>query len=127
MGAVRVNEPYIRHMMGRVFNFLVQLIALPGINDTQCGFKMFTHEAAKEIFKRIRLYSDTGDEIVGAKVSGFDVEVLYIARKLKYKVREVPVTWIYKDDSKVHSLKDSYYNLLDVIKVRLFSIRGFYK
>lgn len=124
--AVRVNEPYMRHLMGRVFNFIVQLLVLPGINDTQCGFKLFTKEAARDIFQVTKLYTDKDIEITGAKVSGFDVEILFVARKLGYKIKEVPVTWIYKDNSKVHSIKDSYYNLVDVLKVRLNSIRGLY-
>ncbi len=126
-GAIRINEPYTRHFMGRVFNFIVQLVLLPGINDTQCGFKLFSQQVSRRIFERVKLYSDQGDEIVGGKVSGFDVEILFIARKLRYKIKEVPVTWTYKDSSKVHSLKDSYYNFMDVMRVRLNSIRGLYE
>jgi glycosyltransferase involved in cell wall biosynthesis len=125
-GSVRMNEPYARHFMGRVFNFIVQMFVLPGINDTQCGFKLFSHEASRRIFEKVRLYSDQDNEIVGGKVSGFDVELLFIARKLGYKIKEVPVTWVYKDSSKVHNLKDSYYNFMDVMRVRLNDIRGLY-
>jgi dolichyl-phosphate beta-glucosyltransferase len=125
-GSVRMNEPYMRHFMGRVFNFIVQLLVLRGINDTQCGFKLFRQMAAQQIFSQVRLYSDTSNEIVGAKVSGFDVEILFIAKKLGYKIKEVPVTWVYKDNSKVHNLKDSYYNFIDVIKVWSNGMRGLY-
>lgn len=125
-GAIRMNEPHLRHFMGRIFNFLVQLIVLPGINDTQCGFKLFTKKSALEIFNVTKLYSDKDGEISGAKVSGFDVEILFIARKLGYKIKEVPVTWVYKDSSKVHNLKDSYYNFMDVLRVRLNDLRGLY-
>lgn len=126
-GAIRMNEPYMRHLMGRVFNFIVQILVLPGINDTQCGFKIFRQLPAQQIFQRTRLYTDNDNEITGAKVSGFDVEILFIAKKLGYKIREIPVTWEYKDSSKVHNLKDSYYNLMDVIRVRLNDLRGFYQ
>ncbi len=126
-GAVRMNEPYMRHIMGRIFNFIVQILVLPGINDTQCGFKLFRQLPADMIFQQVRLYSDTDSEITGAKVSGFDVEILFIARKLGYKIKEVPVTWVYKDNSKVHSLKDSYYNFMDVLRVKMNGIKGLYK
>ena len=126
IGAKRIGEPYMRHLMGRIFNLLVQIMILPGINDTQCGFKMFETNAAKEIFKKSKLYSADDPEITGAKVSGFDVELLYIAQKLGYRIKEVPVIWTYGDDSKVHGLKDSYNNAMDVFKVRLNSFRGEY-
>ena len=126
-GAKRINEPYIRHFMGRIFNLIVQILILPGINDTQCGFKMFKSKAAREIFKKTKLYSPDDPDIKGARLSGFDVELLYVARKLGYKIKEVPVTWTYGDNSKVHSMRDSYYNTRDVIKVRLNSLKGVYK
>jgi len=126
-GAKRINEPIVRHLMGRVFNYLVQFVILPGINDTQCGFKLFKNSVAKEIFNHTKLYSLNDPEITGAKVSGFDVELLYVARKLGYKIKPVPVIWTYADNSKVHNLKDSYYNAMDVFRVRLNSIKGLYK
>lgn len=125
-GAKRVNEPVMRHIMGRVFNYLVQLVILPGINDTQCGFKLFKNKVAIDIFNYTKLYSLNDPEITGAKVSGFDVELLYVARKLGYKIKSVPVVWTYADNSKVHNLKDSYYNAMDVFRVRLNSMKGFY-
>lgn len=127
VGAKRVNEPYIRHLMGRVFNLLVQLLVLPGINDTQCGFKLFKTNIIKNIFDRTILYGRNDKEIKGAKVSAFDVELLYVGKLLGYKIKEVPVTWIYADNSKVHNLKDSYYNAKDVVRVRLNSLKGLYK
>lgn len=126
-GAKRINEPLIRHIMGRVFNALVQIVVLPGINDTQCGFKLFEGEAIKKVFTVTKLYSKDDEEIKGAKVSAFDVEILYVARKLGYKIKEVPITWIYGDSSKVHNLKDSYYNAKDVFKIRINSWLGKYK
>jgi len=125
-GSKRVDEPLLRHIMGRVFNYLVQLVILPGINDTQCGFKLFEKNAAKDIFSYTKLYSLDDPEITGAKVSGFDVELLYVARKLRYKIKQVPVIWTYRDNSKVHNLKDSYYNAMDVFRVRINSLKGLY-
>ncbi|PIR42859.1 glycosyl transferase [candidate division WWE3 bacterium CG_4_9_14_0_2_um_filter_35_11] len=127
VGAKRINEPLSRHIMGRVFNLLVQSLVLPGVNDTQCGFKLFSSDVIKTVFKHTILYGVDDEEIKGAKVSAFDVELLYVAKLLGYKIKEVPVTWTYKDKSKVHNLKDSYYNAKDVVRVRLNSLKGLYK
>ena len=127
IGSKRLNEPYMRHLMGRVFNLLVQILILPGINDTQCGFKLFKSEVIKNIFDRTVLYGRNDEEIKGAKVSAFDVELLYVGKILEYKIKEVPVSWTYFDKSKVHNLKDSYYNAKDVVRVRLNSLKGLYK
>ena len=126
IGAKRINEPQTRHFMGRVFNALVQIVLLPGINDTQCGFKLFRTNAIQKIFNKTKLYSLNDKEISGGRVSAFDVEILYIARKLGYKIKEVPVIWYYGGDSKVHNVKDSYYNAKDVFKVKFNSLRGLY-
>ena len=126
VGAERVNEPYIRHFMGRIFNLLVQLLVLPGINDTQCGFKLFRASVIKDIFDRTLLYGRSDKEIKGGKVSAFDVEMLYVGKLMNFKIKEVPIRWIYNDKSTVHNLKDSYYNAKDVFKVRLNSLKGLY-
>ena len=126
VGAKRINEPQLRHIMGRVFNYLVKATVLPGINDTQCGFKLFKTSLIQEIFNYTKLYKLDDKEITGGKVTAFDVEILYIARRLGYKTKEVPVTWYYADGSKVHSIKDSYYNALDVLKVRAFALLNYY-
>ncbi len=125
-GSKRVDEPFTRHVMGRVFNYLVQIVLLPGINDTQCGFKLFKRSAIENIFQKTLLYSPNSEEITGGKVSAFDVEILFVARLLNYRIKEVPVTWYYVGDSKVHNVKDSYYNAKDVIKVKLNYLKGLY-
>ena len=89
-GAVRYGEPVYRHIMGRVFNWLVRLLAVPGIQDTQCGFKMFTKEAAQTLFPLQRIDG-----------WGFDVEVLYIARRRGMRLTEAPINWYYQRDSRV--------------------------
>jgi dolichyl-phosphate beta-glucosyltransferase len=114
-GARRVGEPYVRHLMGRVFNLLVQVMAVRGIQDTQCGFKAFTRACARDVFSRQR--------IVGF---GFDVEVLFVARKLGYCIKEVPVTWEYAASSRVDPLKDTIRMFRDVIRVRVNALRGEY-
>jgi glycosyltransferase involved in cell wall biosynthesis len=115
-GARRVGEPYIRHLMGRVFNLLVQALAVRGIQDTQCGFKAFTRQCADDVFKR--------QQINGF---GFDVEVLYVARKLGYGIREVPVTWAYAASSRVDPLRDTIRMFRDVLAVRWNDLRGLYR
>jgi glycosyltransferase involved in cell wall biosynthesis len=115
-GARRVGEPYVRHLMGRVFNLLVQVLAVRGIQDTQCGFKAFTRACATDVFRR--------QQIAGF---GFDVEVLYLARKLGYGIREVPVTWEYAASSRVDPLRDTIRMFRDVLAVRLNDLKGLYR
>ena len=127
IGANRVNEPYYRHLMGRLFNYVVQLIALPGIKDSQCGFKLFRKKAAKDIFKRLAIYGRESKELKKGYMGAFDVEVLFLARKLGYKIKEVSVTWTYVKTSRLNPLSDSIKMVSDVLKVRINDLRGLYK
>jgi dolichyl-phosphate beta-glucosyltransferase len=125
--ARRFDEPWHRHLMGRVFNLVVQLLALPGIHDTQCGFKAFRRGAARELFGHMQLYGEAATSPVkGAMLTGFDVEILFLARKWGYRIAEVPVHWSYGAESKVHPIKDSWRNLRDVLLVRWNDLRGRY-
>lgn len=126
-GAQRIDEPFYRHLMGRVFNFWVKIVAVPGINDTQCGFKLFKKFAAKDVFDRLRIYGSEAPEIKKAYMGAFDVEVLYIAKKLKYKVKEVPVTWKYVKTTRLSPFSDSLKMAMDVFKIRINDLRGVYK
>ncbi len=126
-GAERVQEPFYRHLMGRVFNFLVQLFVLPGIKDSQCGFKLFKRDAAKNVFSRLHIYGETAPEQRKAYLGAFDVEVLFLARKLGYKIKEVPVKWVYVKTTRLNPVQDSIKMALDVIKIRLNSLKGVYK
>ena len=114
-GAVRYNEPEYRHFVGRVFNTLVRILALPGLHDSQCGFKCIRGDIAEEIFPVISIYG-----------WAFDVEFLFIARKLGYKIVEIPVHWYYQDQSKINVLNDSLKMLADLLKIRWNSLRGLY-
>ena len=125
LGATRVGEPSYRHVMGRVFNAIVRLVALPGINDTQCGFKAFRRPAAQAIFSRTVLHAG-GGPVRGPRVTGFDVEVLFIARRLGCTVVEVPVYWKHVAGSKVQPLPDSFRMFADVVRVRWNALRGRY-
>jgi glycosyltransferase involved in cell wall biosynthesis len=125
IAATRVGEPLYRHLMGRVFNALVRLLAVPGIDDTQCGFKAFRRDAAHDLFRRALLHS--GDrEVRGPHVTGFDVEILFLARHCGYRVDEVPVYWEHVAGSKVRPLHDSFRMLADVVRVRWNAARGRY-
>ncbi len=124
-GSRRVGEPIYRHFMGRGFNALVRLLAVPGIRDTQCGFKAFRREVAHDLFRRVRLYTDER-RVDGPRVTGFDVEVLFLARRFGYRVVETPVFWKHAPGSKVRPLHDSFTMLLDVVRVRYFALRGRY-
>lgn len=126
IGAKRVNEPYYRHLMGRLFNYIVQLVVLPGIKDSQCGFKLFTKQAAKDVFSKLEVYGKDAREIDKGYMGAFDVEVLYIARKLGYKIKEVAVTWTYVKTTRLNPITDSIKMVMDVMRVRINDMRGLY-
>ena len=107
-GAVRYNEPTYRHLVGRVFNTLIRVLALPDLNDTQCGFKCFRASVAEDLFKDMTI---TG--------WSFDVEILYLARQRGYRIVEVPIRWYYNPDSHISVAKDSMQMALDIINIRL--------
>lgn len=127
IGATREGEPWHRHLMGRVFNWIIRLVALLDINDTQCGFKALRREVARDLFSRVRIYGDDAPVVRGAAVTAYDVEVLFLARKCGYRIAEVPVRWRYGTETKVHPLRDSLRNLRDVFTVRLNDLRGRYR
>lgn len=115
-GAHRHNEPGYRHLMGRVFNLIVRLLAVHGIQDTQAGFKCFRHEAARHLFP---LQTISG--------WGFDVEILFIAQRHNMRIVEVPINWYYADRSQVKPIQDTYNMLREVLRVRLNAWQGRYK
>jgi dolichyl-phosphate beta-glucosyltransferase len=106
---IDVHQPGRREMMGRNYNRLVQLIVLPGLHDTQCGFKVFTAQAAVACFEPLR-----------TKGFGFDAEALLRARRHGWEIAEVPVRWSHRDDSRVSALRDSGMVLLDLIRLRFW-------
>lgn len=126
-GAHREGEPFHRHLMGRVFNGLVRLLVVGNFHDTQCGFKAFRRPVAHDLFRRARIYGDDAPVIKGAAVTAFDVEILYLAVMRGYRVAEMPVLWHYGEETKVDPIRDALRNLRDIIRVRLFAMRGEYK
>lgn len=126
-GARRFGEPGYRHLMGRVFNGLVRLLLIPEVHDTQCGFKLFRAEVARELLLRSRLYRDTGQSVTGPRVTAFDVELLTIARLHRYRICPVPVVWRYGEGSKVRPARDTWHNVRDVLDVWIAAKRGIYR
>lgn len=114
-GAVRYDEPSYRHVVGRVFNTMIRILALPGLQDTQCGFKCFRGDVAKDLF--------THQTLTGWS---FDVEVLFMARKRGYKILELPIPWYFNPDSHVSVINDSLRMAFDIVNIRLKNLRGFY-
>lgn len=125
-GAKREKEPLHRHLMGLGFNVVVQLIAVRGIWDTQAGFKCFKSEAAKNLFEKLKVYGK-GKKVKGALVTAFDVELLFIAKKNGYKIKEVPIIWHHVATSRVSPIKDSLRMFRDVLRVRLNDLQGVYR
>lgn len=114
-GARRFNEPGYRHLMGRVFNALVRALLLPGIQDTQCGFKCLRREVATDLCRH--------QTIDGW---GFDAELLYIARLRGYHIIEVPIPWYYVRGSRVNPIRDTVTMVRDVLTIRRNGTRGCY-
>lgn len=127
LGATRRGEPWYRHVMGRIFNLLIRLIALRGINDTQCGFKAMRRNVAQDLFQRVRIYGPQAPLVSGPAVTAYDVEVLFLAQQQGYAIAEVPVPWHYGEETKVNPLRDSWRNLRDVVTVRWNALRGAYR
>jgi len=114
-GAIRYDEPHFRHLGGRLMNWLIQLFALPGLNDTQCGFKCFSAKAAKDLFQFQTLSGWS-----------FDIELLYIARRRGYRIDEIPIPWTYNRESKVHAIRDAIKILADISVIRRNEALGLY-
>ena len=115
IGARRVGEPLFRHVAGRVFNSLVRFSTIRDIQDTQCGFKMFSAAAAETIFPRVTVEG-----------WAFDIEVLYLARLHNLRVREIPIEWHFRADSRLRMGRDSITMLREVMRVRRRARRGDY-
>jgi dolichyl-phosphate beta-glucosyltransferase len=111
----RVGEPEYRHIMGRVNNIIIKLFAVRGFEDTQCGFKMFSADTARDLFSVQRMSG-----------IGFDVEILFIAVRRGYRVREVPITWYFDPDSRMKLVQDSLNMLREIRDIRRNWKQGVY-
>lgn len=122
----REGAPLVRKIMAFGFATLRKIILGLPYKDTQCGFKAFKNEPAKEIFSKMKIFKEEREVKGAAVTAGFDLELLYIARKLGYKIAEVPVNWDYGERKQVNPIKDSYEGLRDMIKVRINALMGKY-
>jgi len=114
-GAVRYGEPGFRHLTGRIYNFLIRSMVLPGLQDTQCGFKCFRAEVAEDLFPYQTL---TG--------WSFDVEIMAVARRRNYTITEIGIPWYYNSDSKISVLNHSWRMFFDLLKIRRNARQGAY-
>ena len=113
-GSRRIGEPAWRHIVGRAFNVYVRLLAVRGIRDTQCGYKLFTAEAATRLFGTARLDG-----------FAFDVELLFLARRAGLRVREVPITWRHRSGTRVN-LRTGVVGFLQILQIRWNDLLGRY-
>jgi len=113
--SIRYNEPIYRHLGGRAINLIIRLLALPGLQDSQCGFKCFTARAADDLF-RIQTLNGWS----------FDIELLYVAHMRGYRLIELPIHWYYQSESKVHAVRDALRMIRDIFTIRLNAMRGLY-
>ncbi|HET6363978.1 MAG TPA: glycosyltransferase [Nitrospirota bacterium] len=113
---VKIKQPKYRILLGRLGNFLIQVLLFDDIRDTQCGFKAFQHSAAKELFSRMKVNR-----------FGFDIELLSIAYLLKYSVREVPVSWYNSPVSRVRPIKDTLRTFSELLYIKLNLLSGRYE
>jgi dolichyl-phosphate beta-glucosyltransferase len=104
---LEVRQPIYRELMGRTGNRIIQALLLPGIRDTQCGFKLFRREAAQAVFSRSVMNGVS-----------FDIEVLYLAQQLGYRIAEVPIHWSHRAGSKIHIVRDYFRTLRDLLTIR---------
>ncbi|MDO9546821.1 MAG: glycosyltransferase family 2 protein [Pelolinea sp.] len=115
LGAVRYDEPQYRHLIGRAFNWLVRILLIHELNDTQCGFKLFREDTVNAIFPLLTITGWT-----------FDVEALFIAQKLGFKIVEIPIHWHHHPHSTVKVFRDSFRMGTDLLKIRFNDLRGKY-
>jgi len=111
---IEVHQPWFRENMGRLFNLFVRGLVVPGIRDTQCGFKLFTAEAARAVFSAARLDGFS-----------FDVEALFLAARRGYRIAEVPVLWRNDAASRV-SLRRGFLAFPDLLRIRANQLAGRY-
>jgi dolichyl-phosphate beta-glucosyltransferase len=114
-GAVRYDEPWYRHFMGRVLNGLIKVLAMRDFEDTQCGFKMFHGRAAEDLF-RVQTLSGIG----------FDIELLFVAKKRGYTILEIPINWYFSAESRMRLIDDSLAAIGEIMQIRRNWQQGVY-
>ncbi|HEX7042316.1 MAG TPA: glycosyltransferase [Patescibacteria group bacterium] len=125
----RKGAPWTRRLMAKGMMVLrTAIVGLKGITDTQCGFKVFKNDAGKKIFQKMYDLHHGYQKVSGSSVAaGFDVEMLTLAQMMGYRIKEVPVVWLYVETRRVSPVKDSVDALMYLLKIRLNKIKGIYK
>lgn len=106
-GAIRYNEPYYRHLGGRAVNTMIRTLILPGLHDTQCGFKCFSAPVAEDLFSHQTIFNWS-----------FDIEILAIAQLRGYDIAEIPIPWYFNEETKLSAVQDAVQMFLDILAVR---------
>ncbi len=125
----RKGAPWTRALMGRGMIFLRRVIVgnIEGVTDTQCGFKIFSQKSSLNLFEKLKKFHHGFKTISGSAVkAGFDVELLFLAQKEGYKIKEVPVNWLYVESRRVSPVKDSLSAFTDLINIKVNAIKGKY-
>lgn len=127
-GLARKKFPFYRKIASVIFRYVRQLFVLMGVTDTQCGFKVFKQEALKKIFSKMTIFK-TDKKAKGWRVTAYDVELLFVAKKLGFKIKEVLVQWEDRDialGKKRNFLKESKQMLFEVLRVKINDWKGAY-
>lgn len=112
---IMVHQPWYREKMGKIFNFIIRLVLMGGLIDTQCGFKGFKRDAVKKVFNNCRIMG-----------FAFDVEALYLSNKFHFKIKEIPIRWRNSTLSKVSPVRHSLQMFKDIIVIRINDLKGYY-
>ncbi len=113
---IEKHQPIYREPLGYIYNDIIQFLLFKGIEDTQCGFKLFRRQVVEDILSR------------ATRVDGFafDVEILFVARKLGYRIAEIPIRWRNDPETRVKIVKHGFQMILDLFRIRLNDWKGFY-
>lgn len=124
----REGAPFFRRLMAIGFIIVRDLlINLKGVHDTQCGFKMFRRDVAKQIISNLQVFKK-GRRAKGSAVSaGFDLEFLFLANKMGYHIVEVPVSWRHVETKNVNFFHDSIETVRDIVKIKYMNLAGKYR
>ncbi len=113
---IEKHQPIYREPLGYIYNDIIQILLFKGIEDTQCGFKLFRRQVVEDVFNR------------ATRVNGFafDVEVLFVARKLGYRIAEIPIRWCNDPETRVKIIKHGFQMLKDLFRIRINAWKGYY-
>jgi hypothetical protein len=124
-GAVRLGAPWTRRILGKGFNLVIQALLLPGYWDTQCGFKGFRREVARDLVDSLVVFKDSTAPS-GPRVTAFDVELLVVARERGYRIHQLPVTWRHVKTRRVNLVRESTEMLRELLSIWWARLRGMY-